>query len=62
LGERGAVVAAPFIFLTAALALAGDFCGGGVILVLAIVIDLSVAFRVFALSNVELTKMICMYM
>jgi hypothetical protein len=54
----GAVVAAPFILLTAALALAGDFCGREVICVLAIVVDSSVAFRMFALSNVELTRMI----
>jgi hypothetical protein len=43
--------------LTAALALAEDFCGGGFFHILAIVVDLSVANRMFAMSNIELTRM-----
>jgi hypothetical protein len=56
--ECGALVAAIFIWLSAALAWAGYFCGQGALRVLAIVVDVSVAFLMFALPNVELKRMI----
>jgi hypothetical protein len=58
IGRMGGSRFNPFMLLTAALALAGDFWGLGVLRALAIVVDSSVAFHVFVLSNVELTKMI----
>jgi hypothetical protein len=53
-----AVDAAPLMLLTVALALAEDFWGRGVFRILAIVVDSSVAFQLFSMSNFELTRMI----